>query len=83
MLKRKQSYFLTYQQNHTLRVQEYNHTLCAESNFAKLPPGWKERKEKFEEFEIWKTISVFENRKILLIKKLFVQSFESDCVRFN
>ena len=59
VLKRKQSYFLTYQQNHTLRVQEYNHTLCAESIFAKLEPGWKERKEKFEELKIWKTISVF------------------------
>ena len=58
MLKRKQSYFLTYQQNHTLRVQEYNHTLRAESIFAKLPPGWKEGKEKIEGIEMWKTISV-------------------------
>ena len=58
--------------NHTLRVQEYNHTLCAESIFAKLPPGWKEGKEKFERIEMWKTISVFENWNILLIKKLFV-----------
>ena len=58
MLKRKQSYFLTYQQNHTLRVQEYNHTLRAESIFAKLPSGWKEGKEKIEGIEMWKTISV-------------------------
>ena len=54
MLKRKQSYFLMYQKNHTRRVQEYNHTLCAESVLRNSHRCRKKEKKSSKELKFGK-----------------------------
>ena len=54
---KKQSYVLKYQQNYTLKVPEYNSTLCAESTLRSSHRVGK--KKKIKGIENWKAISVF------------------------